>query len=120
MDSKTTLDELKKKVASFRDAREWKPYHNPKDLAVGISIEANELLELFQWKSPDEARALMGNPKKAELVSDELADIVIYCLSASDEMGIDLSHAVQEKLLKNERKYPVEKAKGCNKKYDEL
>ncbi len=120
MDRDATIEKLKRSVAHFRDAREWKPYHNPKDLAVGISIEANELLELFQWKSPDEARALMRDPKKAELIREELADIVIYCLSASDEMGIDLSDAVKDKLAKNEAKYPVEKAKGSNKKYDEL
>ncbi|HLD75417.1 MAG TPA: nucleotide pyrophosphohydrolase [Candidatus Norongarragalinales archaeon] len=120
MDEKTTLDQLKRAVADFRDARDWKPYHNPKDLAVGISIEANELLELFQWKTTEETRSLMADPKKAELIREELADIVIYCLSASDEMGIDLSQAIQNKLEKNERKYPADKARGSSKKYDEL
>ncbi len=120
MDSKTTVDELKARVAAFRDARDWKKFHNPKDLAASISIEANELLELFQWKTPAEVEALLKDPRKREDVQDELADIVVYCLSAADQMDIDLSDAIELKLRKNEAKYPVEKAFGNNKKYAEL
>lgn len=120
MDSDTTIDQLKARVIAFRDARDWKQFHNPKDLAVGLSIEANELLELFQWKTPDQARQLMSDPKKAEWVRDELADVLIYALASADEMGIDLSDALMAKIEKNEAKYPVEKSKGNSKKYTEL
>ncbi len=120
MDSETTLDQLKARVALFRDARNWKQFHNPKDLAASISIEANELLELFQWKTPEEVDALLRDARKREDVQDELADIVVYCLSAADQMGIDLSDAIAAKLKKNEEKYPVDKSFGNNKKYTEL
>lgn len=120
MDSKTTVEQLKAQVVAFRDARSWKKFHNPKDLAASISIEANELLELFQWKSTPEAEALLSDSKKREEIQDELADIVVYCLSAADQMGFDLSEAVSAKLRKNEAKYPVEKAFGNSKKYTEL
>ncbi len=120
MDSDVTVSQLKAQVAAFRDARDWKQFHNPKDLAASISIEANELLELFQWKTADEVDALLKDAKKREDVQDELADIVVYCLSAADQMDIDLSDAIAAKLKKNEEKYPVDKAFGNNKKYTEL
>jgi NTP pyrophosphatase (non-canonical NTP hydrolase) len=120
MDERTSVEDLKKRVAAFRDARDWKKFHNPKDLAASISIEANELLELFQWKTPDEVESLLKDPRKREDVQDELADIVVYCISAADQMGVDLSDAIESKLRKNEAKYPVEKAFGNNKKYTEL
>lgn len=120
MDESTTVSDLKKRVAAFRDARDWKKFHNPKDLAASISIEANELLELFQWKTPQEVEALLSDAKKRGEVQDELADIVVYCISAADQMDIDLSDAIEGKLRKNEAKYPVEKAFGNNKKYTEL
>ncbi len=120
MDSQTTVEQLKAKVAAFRDARDWKQFHNPKDLAASISIEANELLELFQWKTAEEVEALLQDSKKREEIQDELADIVVYCLSAADQMDIDLADAIATKLKKNEEKYPVEKAFGNNKKYTEL
>ncbi|MBI2445528.1 nucleotide pyrophosphohydrolase [Candidatus Micrarchaeota archaeon] len=120
MDSRTTVEQLKARVALFRDARGWKQFHNPKDLAASISIEANELLELFQWKTPDEVESLLKDARKREEVQDELADIVVYCISAADQMNVDLSDAIESKLRKNESKYPVEKAFGNNKKYTEL
>ncbi|MBI4360743.1 nucleotide pyrophosphohydrolase [Candidatus Micrarchaeota archaeon] len=120
MDDSTTVKTLKQSVVSFRDARDWKKFHTPKDLAASISIEANELLELFQWKTPQEAQALLDDSTKMQEIRDEIADIVIYCLSASDSMEFDLSEAVAAKLQKNEEKYPVEKAKGNSKKYTEL
>lgn len=120
MDESTTIQALKQAVVSFRDARDWKKFHTPKDLAASISIEANELLELFQWKTPEQAAALLDDPEKMREIQDEIADIVIYCLSASDSMGFDLSDAIRRKLEQNEAKYPVDKAKGSSKKYTEL
>jgi NTP pyrophosphatase (non-canonical NTP hydrolase) len=119
LDSKTTVEALKRAVAEFRDARDWKKYHNPKDLAVSISIEANELLELFQWKDAQEVEALIHEPRKQHRIKEELADIVIYCLGACDSLEIDLSDAIRSKLALNAERYPVEKVKGSATKYSE-
>jgi NTP pyrophosphatase (non-canonical NTP hydrolase) len=111
-DNSTTIDYLKKLVVKFRDDRDWKKYHNPKDLAISISIESNELLELFQWKTLEEIQKLLGNPDYLKKVKNELADVIIYSLSLADVLGIDVSQAVIEKIKINEAKYPVEKFKG--------
>lgn len=92
------LNELKKLVVEFRDERSWKKYHNPKDLAISVSIEAAELLELFQW----------DNKYDKEGLEDEMADVLIYLLSLSDVTHIDLYEAVIKKIEKNSIKYPVE------------
>lgn len=120
MDSKISVDVLKQLVIDFRDERDWKQFHNPKDLAISISIEASELLELFQWKDSILVSELTHDPQQMQAVKDEIADIVIYCLSACDVLGIDLSDAIRDKLTKNSLKYPVEKAKGLAVKYKEL
>lgn len=105
-------------MLAFRDQRDWKQFHNPKDVAVSIALEAAELLELTQWKNGEElANALES--KKAE-VADELSDILYWVLLFAHEQGIDLGAAFEEKMRKNEAKYPVEKAKGSSKKYSEL
>ncbi len=114
------IKKLVELVAEFRDKRDWKQFHNPKDLAISISIEAGELLEIFQWKNETEAKALLSDPAKRKRVEEELADIVIFCLSMSDATEIDLEEAIKRKLELNERKYPIEKAKGSAKKYTEL
>ncbi len=111
MDAETTLDELKKLVARFRDERDWRQFHNPKDLAISISIEANELLELFQWKSEAEVEALLHDPEKMGQIHAEIADIAIYVLSAADRLGFDLTQAVTDKVATNAAKYPVDKAR---------
>ncbi len=92
------VDYLRKKVAEFRDERNWIEYHNPKDLSVSVAIEAAELLELFQWKDSG------YDPKRLE---EEMADVMIYLLSLSDVTNIDLGEAVLRKIEKNSRKYPV-------------
>ena len=120
MDQKVTVEELKKLVAKFRDEREWNKYHNPKDLAVSMSIEANELLELFQWKTNEEVEELLKNNEKYQKVMEELADVMIYCLNLADTIGADLSDAIKKKLELNEKKYPIEKIKGNYRKYNEL
>ena len=100
MDRKSDIDELVGVVKEFRDKRDWKQYHNPKDLSLSISIESSELLELFQWKDKDE-------PVDKERLKEEMADILIYLLSLSEVTDIDLFEAVHEKIEKNREKYPV-------------
>lgn len=120
MDNKTTIEELKKLVVKFRDERDWKKYHKPKDLAASINIEAAELLEQFQWKSDEEINEMLKDENKFDKISDELADIIDYCLSFSDVTKIDVSEALKKKIEENKKKYPVEKFKGDYKKYNEL
>jgi NTP pyrophosphatase (non-canonical NTP hydrolase) len=106
---------LVQQIIQFRDERNWEQFHNPKDLAISLSLEASELLENFQWKSSEEAL-----DKNLNNIKDELADVLIYALSLSDVLGIDPEEAVIQKLEKNRAKYPVEKAYNSNKKYNEL
>jgi len=106
---------LMDKVIQFRDDRDWQQFHNPKDLALSLSLEASELLELFQWKTSDEAVE-----KNLEKMKDELADIVTYALLFANETGIDIKQVIEEKLQKNDEKYPIEKAYGVNTKYTDL
>lgn len=110
--SKETIE----KVLAFRDERDWKQYHNPKDLAISLSLEASELLELFQWKSSEEAVEKNRDKMKAEL-----ADVIVYAIDMAEALGFDdLNSLILDKMKENEAKYPVEKAKGSNKKYNEL
>ena len=107
-----------KQIREFRDARDWAQFHNPKDMAVAISIEANELLELFLWKSPAEVAECLETKK--ERIEEEIADIAIYLTELADNLGIDLLKAMKGKIRKNRIKYPVKKARGRNSKYNEL
>ncbi len=102
-------------VLKFRDDRNWKQFHNPKDLAISISLEAAELLEVFQWSAGD-----LTCEKKQEKIKEELADVVNYCILMADTCGLDLDKIVQEKVKRNNEKYPVEKAYGSKEKYTEL
>lgn len=102
-------------VIAFRDERDWQQFHNPKDLALSLSLEASELLEIFQWKTSEEA---VG--KNLDNMKEELADILMYALLFANETGIDLVKAIEQKIQKNNEKYPVEKAYGSNAKYTEF
>lgn len=102
-------------VLKFRDERNWKQFHNPKDLAISICLEAAELLEVFQW-SADDVRC----SQKSGRIREELADVVNYCILMADICGMDLDEIVREKVEKNAEKYPVEKAYGSRAKYTEL
>ena len=102
-------------VLKFRDDRNWKQFHNPKDLAISISLEAAELLETFQWSGAD-----LDCMEKRAKVREELADVVNYCILMADACGLDLDEIVMEKVLRNAEKYPVEKAFGNKAKYTEL
>lgn len=102
-------------VLRFRDDRDWKQFHNPKDLAISISLEAAELLEVFQWSAED-----VKCEKKLGKIKEELADVVNYCILMADACGLDLDEIVYEKVKRNNEKYPVEKAFGSKEKYTEL
>lgn len=102
-------------ILKFRDDRDWKQFHNPKDLAISISLEAAELLEVFQWSAEDVVCS-----DKLEKIKEELADVVNYCVLMADICGLDLDEIVQEKIKRNDKKYPVEKAKGSKNKYYDL
>ena len=106
------IDELQRKLIEFRNARDWKQFHNSKDLAVAISIESAELLEAFLWRQPESA-----NRNK---IKEELADVISFCLLLAETEGLDVKEIVLEKIELNKQKYPIGKAKGTSKKYDEL
>lgn len=102
-------------ILKFRDDRDWKQFHNPKDLAISISLEASELLEVFQWSGAD-----VTCDKKIDKIKEELADVINYCFLMADACNLDVDQIVQEKIKRNNEKYPVEKARGKSEKYDEL
>lgn len=102
-------------ILKFRDDRDWKQFHNPKDLAISISLEAAELLEVFQWSGTD-----VSNTGRIGKIEEELADVVNYCVLMADACGLDLDDIVQKKIKQNDEKYPVDKAKGRSDKYDKL
>ena len=112
--------ELKEKVKEFCDERDWDQFHNAKELAIALSIEASELLEIFRWKTDKEVQELFLNEKKKEDIQDEMADILYFLVRIAQMYDIDLSEALDKKMEKNELKYPVEKAKGSSKKYNEF
>jgi NTP pyrophosphatase (non-canonical NTP hydrolase) len=114
----TPIEELMKTVVAFRDARDWKQFHNPKDCAISLSLEASEVLEHFQWKSKEEIDAYLA--VHTEKVGEELADVLYWILLMSNDLDIDIADAFMKKLEKNGAKYPVEKAKGVHTKYTEL
>ena len=112
------IDDMQKKIVEFRDARSWKQFHNPKDLAISLSLEASEFLEHFQWKSPEEMEEHIVSHK--EDLSDELADVLYWVLLTAHDLNINLVEASARKLEKNNEKYQVEKSKDNHKKYTEL
>jgi len=105
------MDDVIKRIVEFRDERNWKQFHTPANLAKSIAIEAGELLECFQWDD---------TTYNIEDVKDELADVMIYCLQMSDELSLDIKDIISNKMLKNEKKYPLSKSKNTSKKYDKL
>ena len=117
IDENSNINELKNLVKKFCDEREWDQYHNAKDLAIGIITESSELLEHFRFKSDKEVEEVIKQ-KKGE-VSEELADILFFILRLAQRYDIDISSEFQKKMEKNTKKYPIEKAKGSNKKYSE-
>ena len=111
MTQMNTMDKINK----FRDDRDWRQFHNEKDLAISISLEAAELLELFQWKSPEEARE-----SSIERIKEELADVLIYSHMLASNLDLDIDEIIDAKLEKNNIKYPVDKSRGNKDKYTQL
>ncbi|PKM04662.1 MAG: nucleotide pyrophosphohydrolase [Gammaproteobacteria bacterium HGW-Gammaproteobacteria-6] len=110
---------LTEQVLAFRDERDWKQFHNSKDLALSLVLEATEVLEIFQWKQDMADIDGVATERKQDL-ADELADVFCYTLLMANDLGIDLGKALEAKIEKNNAKYPVDKAKGSDKKYTEL
>ena len=106
------IDKIIQELLKFRNEREWEQFHNPKDLSIALSIEANELLELFLWKKPEEANI--------EKVKEELADVFAYAFLIAEKYNLNIEDIVLEKIKKNAEKYPIGKAKGKSDKYDQL
>ena len=113
-----SLDDLTREIVAFRDARDWKQFHNPKDMALSFVLEAAEVMEHFQWKNEEEMKEHIQSSKKE--IGDELADALYWILLMSHDFSIDIVHAMQEKMKKNAEKYPIEKSRGSHKKYNEL
>ncbi|PXW87357.1 NTP pyrophosphatase (non-canonical NTP hydrolase) [Streptohalobacillus salinus] len=112
------MSEVKQLIAAindFREAREWRQFHNPKDLALSLSLESAELLETFQWKTSQEALAT-----NQQAMKEELADVLIYALMLADDLSLDVTTIIQEKLDQNNMKYPVKKSTGKKDKYTTL
>ncbi len=120
MDQKTTIEDLKKKVQSFCETRDWDQYHNAKDLAIGIITEASELLEHFRFKNEKEIEQFFRNPKKKGEIESELADILWFLVRIAQRYDIDLAKTLTAKIALNEKRYPVDKVKGKSVKYTEL
>lgn len=114
------LNDLQRELREFANQREWQPFHTPKNLVMALSGEAGELTELFQWLTPDESSTVMNDADRAERVREEVADVFAYLLQIADVLDIDLPTALRTKMRRNERKYPVERAKGRADKYDRL
>ena len=111
-DAQTTVGALRQTVADFVDARDWQPFHGPKNLSMSIAIEAAELMERFQWLTTTEAQEAVQDPVERVAIADELADILIYCLSLSNALDLDVSSAVLGKLQTNEHRYPADEFRG--------
>ncbi len=112
------IDELTKRIIAFRDARDWKQFHTPKDVALSLVLEATEVMEHFQWKNKEEMEKYVVKAR-AE-IGEELADVLYWVLLMSHDLNIDVLDALDKKMKKNEAKYPVEKAKGKHTKYNKL
>jgi NTP pyrophosphatase (non-canonical NTP hydrolase) len=111
-DPQTTIDALKRLVANFVAERDWQQFHTPKNLSMALAIEAAELMEHFQWLTPEEAAAVRQDPGKLTAVGEELADVVCYALALANSLGLDLSEIVQDKMRKNVAKYPAVEFRG--------
>lgn len=119
-DNEATIEQLKQIIKQYCEERDWDQYHNPKELSIGVITEASELLEHFRFKSEKEMLAMLQDPKKRGEISEEMADTLYFILRLAQKYNIDITSAFEKKMEKNKEKYPIEKAKGSNKKYNEL
>ncbi len=120
MDATTTVQDLKDRCAAFCRARDWERFHTPKEMAVGVVTEAGELLAEFRFKSDAESRALVADPAKREALGHEVCDVLYFLLRFCDVSGIDVTEAFEAKMRINEVRYPADRVRGSNAKYDEL
>jgi len=118
MQDKPTLDALRAEVRAFAQARDWEQFHTPKNLSMAMIVEAAELVEHFQWLTPEQSQALDADSRRE--VAEEIGDVLIYLTRLADVLGIDPLQAAFDKIQVNAAKYPVEKARGHNRKYDRL
>lgn len=114
------VDGLARALAAFARERDWEQFHSPKNLVMALTGEVGELCELFQWLTEDDSRAASTDPKRAEALRDELADVLLYLVRLADVLGVDLNAAAMHKLATNAAKYPVAKARGSSRKYTEI
>jgi len=111
-DQETTVSQLRELVRAFVNERDWRQFHTPKNLSMSLAIEAAELMEHFQWLTADESRSLADDRDKLTEVGEELADVLCYSLALANELGLDVSQAIRDKMVKNARKYPAEEFRG--------
>ncbi len=111
-DSTTTLADLREMMRRFVTERNWNQFHTPKNLAMSLAIEAAELMEHFQWLTPDESRAIADDPAKRAAAGEELADVLCYGLALANELNLDLAETIRAKMVKNAVKYPVDQYRG--------
>ena len=111
-DALTSIEDLKQRVAQFVRERDWEQFHSPKNIAISIAIEAAELMEVYQWGPEGESVKFSQSPEVRAKVDEELADVLIYCVSLANRVGIDISQIVQRKLARNATKYPVDQFRG--------
>jgi NTP pyrophosphatase (non-canonical NTP hydrolase) len=111
-DTTATIAQLRRIVEEFVDRRDWHQFHTPKNLAMSMAIEAAELMEHFQWLTPEQSRDVAHQPEKLGEVAEELADVLCYLLAMANELGLDLAGALERKMVKNARKYPAEAYRG--------
>ncbi|MBE5948760.1 MAG: nucleotide pyrophosphohydrolase [Lachnospiraceae bacterium] len=120
MDKTMSINDLQETIKKFCEERDWDQFHNPKDLAIGISTEANELLDIFRFKSEEEMKAQFQEESIRTHIEEEVADVLFFVLRFAQMNNINLEKCIEDKLRKNAKKYPVEKIKGKNLKYTEL
>jgi NTP pyrophosphatase (non-canonical NTP hydrolase) len=113
-----TIEKLTAEIRAFRDARDWKQFHAPKEMAVALSVEASELLQHFVWQTAQQADRRVAEHKPQ--IADEIADIGLLLFELADNLQLDLAHEMRAKMARNEQRYPVDKSRGSNKKYNEL
>ena len=113
-----SIQQLTREICAFRDARDWAQFHNPKEMAVAITAEAGELLQHFVWQNAEQS--LVRVAERRDELASEMADVAILLFEMANDCGIDLAEAMRQKLARNEQRYPVDKARGSNRKYNEL
>ncbi len=112
------LDQIRQRLASFAQARNWDQFHSPKNLSMALAAEAAELLEIFQWLTDEQSKEIVHNEKEMVQIRQEIADVMIYLVRLSDKLGVDIEKAVMEKIELNEKKYPVHLSKDSATKYN--